>query len=108
MLYHIDVYWPKCFDKKIILDAHELYWSYHAKDRMRQRGIVIPNECSWDIIECETDLLQGSDKLTLRTRVSIRTDLVIVVKNNKLITLWVNDSLDRHTTLDKSPYVVAP
>ena len=107
-IYHQAIYWPEHLPRSVRFSAKELSWTRHAAERFKEKAIKLNWElATWDVVEAEyTD--EGV-KVTLRAPSAVRDwDVVLVVLNQKVLTLWMNAATDKHETLNRTHYTSRP
>lgn len=130
-LYHKDVYWVHTFDKicNEMLESRNIKFTNHIEQRCKEKHIkldYVQNVCNklnilarnglsfcYEIFEVESG--KYIDKFALRIMYNKTQDLCLVFANDfdketktpylALKTVWVNDRIDNHKTLDYSKYV---
>ena len=129
-LYHKKVYWKKWFDKAVkylINNKEDITVSRHFKVDNRERGWCGHNEITLDdlldiivdysnmnrqgyLFEVETEYdtktkYEEITKAVFRTEYDNDRDIVIVVRKNFIVTAWLQNKDDKHSTLDSRKYV---
>ena len=118
MRYHKQVYWPAALNRLMPQGVRSIAYTYHAKDASRRySSFAIPLPTASDfssmvIFEAEIDvtgrLCKVVGTLPLDTErvacyvVGIERDKSLFVK-----TVWANNIVDNHATLDITPYAKA-
>lgn len=93
------VYWPESFARTEWLNSKELFWTKHATDRVRDKGLVVPDRArEFEVVERDE-----TGKRVLRVSQGL-WDLVLVVRANVLVTAWKNHRDDKHVTLKEHLY----
>lgn len=123
-LYHKDVYLPQNLINQVIHQQQNtinfaftkhLIERIDCKDRSHNS---VTAEKIWNVLsklkekpiipfEVETENHNGKEKVTkyvIRDRCTVFEDISIVIRGNKVITAYINDSADEHFTLDSSKY----
>ena len=123
-LYHKDIYLPQdLIDQAIHQQQNTINFAFtkhlieriECKDRSHNS---VTAEKVWTVLsklkenpivpfEVETEIHNQVEKVTkyvVRDRCSIFEDISIVIRGNKVITAYINDSMDEHFTLDCSKY----
>jgi len=118
--YHKKVYFPQYSNKKLAdytgkLNGMPWQYSRHALDNLKYRTYNIKNillyiqDLELDyiaIFEYYTDYNGNIIKSVYRIKYNAGVDLILVInKDKKLVTIYINTSDDKHITLDSSPYV---
>lgn len=127
-LYHKRIFWKQRFDKALIYLVHNdtpLYVSQHIINTKNEwcdhdkidigRLINIVYRCrnrtqKHYLFEVETEYntetkYEKITKAVIRTEYDDNKDIVIVLRDNRIITAWLNNKTDRHQTLDYKKYV---
>lgn len=111
-LYHAEVFMPQL---SFPYGTFQLVYGHHAQRAMqndrygRINAPQIIDTRKAKIIEVETDNNQKIQKIVYRTPLTARYDIVIVTIPQKggtmfVKTVWINERLDLHKTLDASKY----
>ncbi len=126
-LYHKKCFWKPHFDKAVRLllkdntfriSSHIRYstntWCDHDKidlDKLETIMMeVLMKERQSYLFEVETEYntethFETITKAVFRTEYNDNKDIVIVVRENLLVTTWLQDKADRHCTLNPKKYV---
>lgn len=109
MLYHYSIGFP---DVECFSGVMKLEYSYHALNASNDDKygmITLPNIL--DLLDISTRLIEMEvtngimSKGVYRVKYDKRYDLVLVVlRNGRVKTLWLNSVRDKHVTLDRSKY----
>ena len=123
-LYHKDIYLPQdLIDQSIRQQQNTLNFAFtkhlieriECKDRSHNS---VTAEKVWNVLsklkenpivpfEVETENCNGKEKVTkyvIRDKCNLFEDISIVIRENKVITAYINESNDEHFTLDTSKY----
>lgn len=123
-LYHKDIYLPQCLINQAICQQQttdEYMFTNHLKNRInccdkshnqvsaKKINNVLNKIKQHPIIpfEIETRTIDGLEivtKYVIRDKCSDSEDIIIVIRNYKVITAYINDSNDNHNTLNYSKY----
>ena len=126
-LYHKKVYWKRHFDKavqKLItdkvrvsdhikIDNQKIAWCGHNKIELNKLLAItydyVEKKIGGYLFEVETEYdtktkVEVITKAVFRTEFNKEKDIVIVVRKNTIITAWLQDKNDKHSTLDSSKY----
>lgn len=111
-VYHADIYIPEqvyqeaafalCYTGgKYLLNAH-------AAERVAEKDIALPE--SIPIAKCTIIEVTGNPmrKYLVRFPFGGRDVVMSLTKAGRVLTVWNNDSTDRHSTLDHSEYEAKP
>jgi Na+-transporting NADH:ubiquinone oxidoreductase subunit NqrA len=114
MLYHYSIGFP---DVERFSGIMQLEYSYHALNASNDDKygmITLPNILDLtglDLLDTSTRLIEMEvtngimSKGVYRVKYDKRYDLVLVVlRNGRVKTLWLNSVSDKHVTLDRSKY----
>lgn len=126
-LYHKKVFWKKHFDKALcfLITSDTIKVSSHIKgstntwcdhDKINiNKLIAIVYGCKNRLnkhylfeVETEYDTETRFEKVTkavIRTEYNYNKDIIIVLRENMIVTAWLNDKGDKHQTLDYKKYV---
>ena len=123
-LYHKDIYLPQDLINQAIhqqqnttnfVFTKHLIERIECKDRSHNS---VTAEKVWNVLsklkekpiipfEIETENFNGKEKVTkyvVRDICNIFEDISVVIRGNRVITAYINDSTDEHFTLDSSKY----
>lgn len=123
-LYHKDIYLPQCLIDQSICQqqtTNKYMFTNHLKNRINcydksHNHVSAKKICNvltklkeHPIIpfEIETRMINGLEivsKYVIRDKCSEYEDIIIVIRNYKVITAYINDSNDNHNTLNYSKY----
>lgn len=123
-LYHKKVYWKKSLDKALcyLITSDRIRVSDHIKNTTNKwcghdkininKLIAIVYGCKnrtnqHYLFEVETELKNGQEWITkavIRTAYNKDKEVVIVLRENVIVTAWLQDKEDRHNTLDSNKY----
>lgn len=105
------------FLKRLVIDSKKFKDSPHAKTRSLQKNIPALEKHLQSLIESrkfeiiEYKEIQFKDnrfdiRVVIRGNLSLYKDVVYVLSltNKNIVTVWVNNSKDKHETLDLSLY----
>lgn len=122
-LYHRNVYWKSDFDKQSLeLIKGNISFTNHIYSHLKEENskkryyTTYDNLC--DIVEyckglklldfkpyeVEIDCRDTVSKCCIRLSYTDTQDISLVFRKNLLITYWINDKKDVHTTLDRAKY----
>lgn len=121
MLYHRDCFWQNSFynrmrkdlmnEEYMVLSSH---LEHHFLDKTRSHeinrnklidcvGNIFYNRRWHELFEVE--IIDGHVvKAVIRTNYNRDKDICIVFRKNLVVTAWLNDRHDKHSSLDKSKY----
>ena len=114
MLHHKEVNWEKSFDyalnylvrRNMELTEHSIYDIDYNKLMSICKNVYAHKQPHLHVFEVETDDNTGMIvKACFRTNYDNKRDISIVVKDGIIITAWLNNFRDRHTTLNKEKYL---
>lgn len=126
-LYHKKVFWKKHFDKALcfLITSDKIIVSSHIKNTTNKwcghdaininKLIAIVYGCKnrqnkHYLFEVETEYnteikFEKIVKAVIRTEYNYEKDIIIVLRENTIVTAWLNDKTDKHYTLDYKKYV---
>ena len=123
-LYHKQVYWKRWFDTAIckLIDVNQPlkisshFNREHTNNKMHGNHLVdtdkliqiVYKRIKSYLFEVETEYenhIETITKAVFRAPYDDEKDVVIVVRNNLIVTAWFNHNDDKHMTLDASKYV---
>ena len=127
-LYHKDIYVPQylineCLEQQKHIDSYSVKFTKHVyknlgKDKSHMSSVKQLRYALYQIslnplypIEVESDVVNGKLTLTkyvVRVDVNRKTDLILVIRNNVLVTFYRNEHNDTHPTLDINKYEKKP
>ena len=121
MLYHRDCFWQNSFynrmrkdlmnEEYMVLSSHlEHYFFDKTRSHEINRNKLI--DCVGNIFYnrrwhelFEVEIIDGHVvKAVIRTNYNRDEDICIVFRKNLVVTAWLNDRHDKHSSLDKSKY----
>ena len=123
-LYHKDIYLPQDLINQSIYQQQNtinFVFTKHLIERIESKDHshnLVTAEKVWNVLsklkenpiipfEVETENHNGKEKVTkyvIRDKCSMFEDIAIVIRKNRVITAYINDSNDKHFTLDLSKY----
>lgn len=125
MLYHKKVFWDKKFDidARKIMEKEEYTFSQHLLKNLRyskaKRRQITEERLSQILYNIrdrkqnyylyEVEVKNGNVvKAVVRTSYNKEDDISIVYRDKCIVTAWLNEKRDIHTTLDKKKYFQKP
>jgi hypothetical protein len=109
-MYHKDVFFPTFLLGDLnIYRPMSVIPTRHALESATARGFRAPRTIPVGavVIEVEVGSHGSVDKLVYRFGWSHTHDMVAVVRGDRLITCWLNERNDKHSTLDRNKYARA-
>lgn len=108
-IYHKDVFMPKLNLSKVDMVMSYTYHAINAAKTDRYGEIELPeaiNMADYEVVELEV-VKNIPFKVTIRGHYDTRRDLVMVVllRDNRVKTVWSNLKSDRHRTLKANNYL---
>ena len=123
-LYHKDIFLPQDLINQAIYQQQNtinFIFTKHLIERIECKARShnsVTAEKIWDVLsklkekpiipfEIETENFNGKEKVTkyvVRDTCNMFEDISVVIRGNKVITAYINNSIDEHFTLDCSKY----
>jgi hypothetical protein len=126
-IYHKNCYWKKRFDgaihflidteRPIEISRHELknlnkdrkhavtvddlYRTLYLCKTLKQKSYLFEVETEYNT----EDHFEKITKAVIRTKYDDTQDITMVIRQNKIVTAWLNSNEDKHFTLNEKSYV---